>query len=131
MAARRQIKTLVYVVESKLTLLLLRGDHQLNEAKLAGALGTAQFRAATAEEIFGRLGAHPGSLGAVNVSELPVYVDETLRGAVDMTTGANEDGFHWRHVSIGRDVSVTQWADLRRVEAGEACARCGRPLKLR
>src|SRR5881392_1640725 len=48
----RQIKTLVYLVESKLVLVLLRGDHQLNEAKLAGVLGTAQFRAASADEIF-------------------------------------------------------------------------------
>jgi prolyl-tRNA synthetase len=127
----RQIKTLVYLAESKAVLVLLRGDHQLNEAKLAGALGTTQFRAATADEIFGELGAHPGSLGAVGVKKPVVYADENLRGAVEMTTGANEDGFHLRHVSLDRDIAVTQWADLRRVEVGEACARCGQPLKVR
>jgi prolyl-tRNA synthetase len=58
-----QIKTLVYLVESKPILVLLRGEDQLNEAKLAGAIGTTLFRAATADEIFGALGAHPGSLG--------------------------------------------------------------------
>ncbi|PYL00362.1 MAG: proline--tRNA ligase, partial [Verrucomicrobia bacterium] len=69
--ADRQIKTLVYLVESKLILILLRGDHPLNEAKVAGVLGTTQFRAATADEIFAELGAHPGSLGAVGISKLP------------------------------------------------------------
>src|SRR5437016_9024971 len=129
--ASRQIKTLVYLVESKMVLLLLRGDHQLNEAKLAGALGTAQFRAATADEIFSELGAHPGSLGAVGVKKLPVYADEVLRGAGGMTTGANEDGFHFHHVSLESDIAVKQWADLRLVRAGEPCANCARPLKIR
>src|SRR5438093_12879743 len=124
--ADRQIKTLVYRVESKMALLLLRGDQQLNEAKLAGALGTAQFRAATADEIFSELGAHPGSLGAVGVKKLPVYADEVLRGAGGMTTGANEDGFHFRHVSLERDIVVKQWTDLRLVRAGEPCLNCGR-----
>ena len=129
--AHRQIKTLVYGVESKMVLLLLRGDHQLNEAKLAGALGTAQFRAATTDEIFAELGAHPGSLGAVGVKQLLVYADEVLRGASGMTTGANEDGFHFRHVTLERDIAVKQWADLRLVRAGEPCANCARPLKIR
>jgi prolyl-tRNA synthetase len=62
--AEKQIKTLVYLVESQPVLLLLRGDHQLNEAKLAGALGTPVFKPATAEEVYEALGAHPGSLGA-------------------------------------------------------------------
>ena len=75
-AAHDQVKTLVYVVESKLVLILLRGDHQLNEAKLAGALGTAEFRPANDEEIFSAMGAHPGSLGAVRFTALPVYADE-------------------------------------------------------
>ena len=133
--AGSQIKTLVYLVESKPVLILLRGDHQLNEAKLVGVLGTTQFRAATAEEIFAELGAHPGSLGAVAATvksrKIPVYADEALRGAVGMTTGANEDGFHLRNVSIDRDIQVSRWADLRLVQAGEACAQCGQPLKVR
>ena len=48
-----------------------------------------------------------------------------------MTTGANEDGFHFRNVSIERDIKVTQWFDLRTVTAGEPCAKCGKPLKIR
>jgi prolyl-tRNA synthetase len=129
-AAGVQIKTLVYMAESKIVLILLRGDDQLNEAKLISALGTATIRPAEAEEIFAALGAHPGSLGAVGVTKLPVYADERLRAAAEMTTGANADGFHWRNVAIGRDIQVAQWADLRLVQAGEACPKCGQPLKV-
>ena len=130
-AGGSQIKTLVYLVESKPILVLLRGEDQLNEAKLAGTLGTAVFRAATAEEIFDALGAHPGSLGAINVSKYPVYADERLRGAQGMTTGANEDGYHVRNVSIERDIKVKQWAELRLVKEGEPCPKCGLPMKIR
>jgi len=127
----RQIKTLVYIVEDKPVLILLRGDHQLNEAKLTGAVGTAAFRPAEPEEIFAALRAHPGSLGAVGVKHLPVHADEALQGAAGMTTGANEDGFHLRQVEIARDIQVTLWSDLRLVRAGEPCVHCGQPLTIR
>lgn len=129
-AADRQIKTLVYIVASKIALVLVRGDDQANEAKLTGAFGTGEFRAATGEEIFEALGAHPGSLGAVNVIKFPVYADETLRGVTGMTTGANENGFHLRNVSIDRDIKVAHWVDVRTVCAGEPCPKCGQPLKI-
>ncbi len=129
--ANRQIKTLVYVADSKPVIVLIRGDDQLNEAKLAGVIGTPIFRAATAEEIFAALGAHPGSLGAVGAKNISVYADTRLSGANEMTTGANEDGFHLRNVSIERDIVVTKWWDLRTVTPGEPCAKCGKPLKIR
>jgi prolyl-tRNA synthetase len=133
--ANRQIKTLVYIADSKPAVVLIRGDDQLNEKKFAGKIGTTIFRQATAEEIFGAMGAHPGSLGAVTAtrkkSEIQVFADERLRGANEMTTGANEDGFHLRNVSIERDIQVSQWADLRTVTVGEPCVKCGKPLKLR
>jgi prolyl-tRNA synthetase len=131
--AERQIKTLVYLVAGRLTVVLLRGDDQANEAKLAGAFGTTVFRAATPEEIFAALGAHPGSLGAATkVAEagLPVIVDEVLRGAKGMVTGANEDGYHLRHVDLDRDIRASRWADVRTVQAGERCVGTGRPLKI-
>src|SRR6185369_6520031 len=56
---------------------------------------------------------------------------ERLRGASGMTTGANEDGFHLRNVSIERDIVVTHWTDLRLVQPGEPCPKCGQPLKVR
>jgi prolyl-tRNA synthetase len=129
-AAERQIKTLVYQVDNRVVLLLLRGDHALNEAKLAGVLGTAEFRAATVEEMVAALGAHPGSLGAMGVTDREIYADEALRGAKGMITGANADGFHLRNVSMERDIQVTRWADLRLVAAGEGCVTCGAPLQV-
>ncbi len=128
--ASRQIKTLIYIVDSKPVLIQMRGDDQLNEAKLAVALGSPTFRPAEAEEIFSALGAHPGSLGAVGVQGLTVLADERLRGATGMTTGANQDGFHLKNVSIERDTQVTKWADLRLVNAGEPCPACQQKLKI-
>jgi len=133
-AGHQQIKTLVYLVQGKLVIVLMRGDDQLNEAKFVGQIGTNEFRAATADEIFGAMGARPGSLGAVKTamkSEIPVYADEVLRGAKGMTTGANEDGFHFRHVEIERDIEVNHWVDLRTVKVGEFCVATGLPLKIR
>lgn len=129
--AAGQIKTLVYLVDSRPVLLLLRGDDQLNEAKLAGCLGSANFRPGEPEEIFTALGAHPGSLGAVGVARYDVIADERLRGAMDMVTGANEDGYHLRNVAVERDIPVDRWADLRLVQAGECCHTCGQALKVR
>lgn len=131
-AANRQIKTLVYITDGKPLLILVRGDDQLNETKLMARTGAVQARPATAEEIFALLGAHPGSLGAVSFSKQDVRVlaDERLRGANDMTTGANEDGFHFRNVSLERDIKVTDWFDLRTVREGEPCVKCGKPLKI-
>ena len=130
--ANRQIKTLVYIAGSKPILILIRGDDQLNETKLLAKTGAVAVRPATVEEIVPLLGAKPGSLGAVvNVStDVKVFADERLRGANDMTTGANEDGFHLKNISIERDIKVTEWFDLRTVNAGEPCAKCAKPLKI-
>ena len=128
-AAEAQIKTLVFIAEDKPAIALVRGDDQINEAKLCGALGTAIFRAAEAKEIHAALGAYPGSLGAVGVKGIPVFADEQLRNAAGMTTGANEDGFHIRNVNVARDLPDVQWADLRTVREGEL-SEGGQPLKI-
>ncbi|MDF1564050.1 MAG: proline--tRNA ligase [Deltaproteobacteria bacterium] len=120
----RQIKTLIYRVEDDLRIFLLRGDHELNEAKLAGATGTEVFRPATREEIVEALGAEPGSLGGVKFDKLPITADTCLKGRRDMVTGANETGFHLKHVDVARDIPVKAFADLRTVTAGEGCPQC-------
>ncbi len=128
----RQIKTLVYVLDGTLTLVLLRGDHPLNEQKLVDATGAAEIRAADPAEIQDALGALPGSLGAVDAflhSPLPVIADEALRGRRNMFTGANID-VHLRGVDVERDIEVGKWADLREVEAGQRCVRCGGALEI-
>ena len=131
--ANRQIKTLVFIADSKPVIILIRGDDQLNETKLMAKTGAVAVRPATPEEIVPLLNAKPGSLGAVvNVpAGVQVFADERLQGANDMTTGANEDGFHLKNVSIERDIKVTAWFDLRTVSAGEPCAKCAKPLKIR
>jgi prolyl-tRNA synthetase len=127
-AGDRQVKTLVYIVDDQLTLVLLRGDHALVEQKLVDALGAVSVRPAQPEEIQAALGALPGSLGAVGVTDLPVVADLALRGRRGMATGANTDDVHLRGVDVDRDITVGTWADLREVVAGEACARCGTAL---
>jgi len=126
--ADRQIKTLVYMVDGKPVLLLLRGDHQLVEQKLIDQIEAGEIRPARADEVRSALGASPGSLGAVGVVGHFVIADEALRGRRDMVTGANEDGFHLRGVEIDRDIQVKAWLDLRQVAAGEGCPLCGQPL---
>src|SRR5690606_7854801 len=124
----RQIKTLVYVIDGETVLVLLRGDHALSEQKLADGTGAVNLRPAREEEIRAALGASAGSLGAVGVRGLRVLADLALQGRRDMTTGANEDGFHLRGVDVARDIAVSAWLDLRAVAAGEPCPLCGGPL---
>lgn len=129
-AAEHQIKTLVYVLDEEITLILMRGDHALVEQKLTDTSGATTIRPAQPEEIRAALGASPGSLGAVGVTGLRILADEALRGRTAMTTGANRDGVHLRGVDLARDIAVTRWADLREVTAGEPCPACGTPLEV-
>ena len=122
-SADRQIKTLAYMLAEELTLVCLRGDHDLEPQKLADGTGAADIRPATGEEIVAALGAHPGSLGAVGV-ELDVIADPALRGRSNLVTGANEDDWHLRGVDVGRDITVGRWLDVRSVSDGETCATC-------
>ena len=128
--AEHQLKTLVYLADGKPVLAILRGDHQLNEAKLQTATKADVLRPAHAEEIKQLLGALPGSLGGVGVKNAPVFVDESLKGRARMTTGANIDDFHLRGVSVERDLSHGTFADLRIVGAGEGCPRCEGTLEV-
>ena len=127
-AADRQIKTLVYVLDGDPALILMRGDHPLQEQKLQDQTGAIDFRPAHPDEIRDLLGADAGSLGAVGVAEARIVADRSLEGRTNMTTGANVDDHHLRGVSVERDIDVTQWADLREVSAGEPCVDCGEPI---
>ncbi len=128
--ADRQIKTMVYMLDGELALLLVRGDHNLVEQKLMDGTGAVAVRPAHADEVREALGALPGSLGAVGVTDLTVYADPALEGRRNMTTGANRDDFHYRGVDVSRDITVSKWIDLRGVAAGDACPECGEPLEV-
>ena len=129
-SAVNQIKTMVMVLAGEVVLALLRGDHQLNLQKLQDASGAVEIRPATGEETFTSLGANPGSLGAVGVTEFKVFSDLALDGRIGMVTGANEDDWHLREVSVERDISVDAWVDIREVQSGEACVDCGAVLEI-
>ncbi len=128
--AERQIKTMVMVADGDVVLALMRGDHQLNIQKLVDSTGAIELRPATPDEAKAALGAMPGSLGAVAVKDLRIFADITLQGRTNLTTGANEDDWHYRGVDIGRDIAVTEWADLREVTEGEPCSNCGTALDI-
>jgi prolyl-tRNA synthetase len=123
--ARQQLKTLVYAADDQLVLAVVRGDHELNEAKLQTATGASVVRPAHPEEIPPLMGAHAGSLGAVAFTRAAVFVDTALAGRTSMVTGANQDGFHLRGVDVQRDLLAHgKRAELRTVQAGEGCPRC-------
>jgi prolyl-tRNA synthetase len=134
--AAQQFKTLLYVGDGRLFAVVLRGEDELEEAKL-GSLGFAVRRPATPEEIAPVMGAKPGSLGAVrgtiaNPGALAgIFADQAVRLIGNGVTGANRDGFHLRNVNVARDLAVTQFGDFRRVREGEPCPKSGRPLKIR
>jgi prolyl-tRNA synthetase len=126
-AADQQLKTLIYVADEKPVVAIVRGDDQLNEAKLQTATGASILRPAHPEEIQRWMGAKPGSLGGVGLAEksLRVFIDQRLVGLSGVVTGANKDGFHLRNVSVPRDLAHATPVDLRTVNAGEGCPRCG------
>src|SRR4051812_3056834 len=128
--ADQQLKTLVYVGDEKPLVAIVRGDDQLNEAKLQTASGASVLRPAHPEEIQRWMGAKPGSLGGVGLAgkALRVFIDNRLAGLTGLVTGANRDGYHLRNVSVPRDLAHAVSADLRTVNAGEPCPRCGSPL---
>ena len=129
--AERQIKTLAYGIDGELVLVLLRGDHDLALQKLADGTRARELRAARADEIRAALGAGPGSLGAVGVTGRKILADPALQGRRNLTTGANQDDFHLRGVDVGRDLSISEWMELREVKDGEACPLCEAPLQVR
>ncbi len=134
--ASRQIKSLVFIAsidgKAQPLIVLLRGDHQLHETKLADSLRAVAVRPAHPEEIRDLLGASAGSLGGVGAKQkaqvmnrdLRIVADSAIKNRRNMTTGANKDDYHLRGVDISRDIPVDEWLDLRAVVSGEGCPRC-------
>jgi len=113
----------VIVDDSGPTLVLVRGDHRLNEIKLQNALG-APARPAEQAEVRELFGSEPGFIGPVG-SSVRVVSDEALRGLHGLVTGANRSGFHLEGVEPERDFG-TEWVDVRTVEEGDLCSRGAR-----
>ncbi len=102
-------------------LLLLRGDHELNEIKAAKIAAIAPFRFATEGEVEAYLGCKPGYIGpvAVNPEKVLIFADRAVAAMGDFICGANEAGLHLSGVNFGRDLPEPIVADLRNVVAGD------------
>jgi prolyl-tRNA synthetase len=123
------LKTLAYVAGEQMVLALVRGDDELNESKLAGALGGVVARPAHPEEILERLSAEAGFLGPVGVRGARVIADEALRGRRNLIAGANRNDTHLRNVTPGEDFDAV-FTDLRTARAGDGCPHCDGRLEL-
>jgi prolyl-tRNA synthetase len=132
--------------KTRAVIVLLRGDHSLNEAKLSTALGGKEFRPMHDEEIRQLFNSPAGYLGPVKIPALSsaqsssetqkillealplLLADTALRGRKNLITGANKENYHLKNVTPGRDFYPTDWVDLRSAAAGEGCPKCGSPL---
>ncbi len=122
------LKSLVYNAGDALVLAVVRGDHDVNEVKLARALGVDEVRLASAEDVKRATGAAVGFAGPVGFVG-KVVVDRDAASVSDGVTGANETDYHLLHVAYGRDFNGLQ-ADIRSVVDGDLCPECGASLKL-
>ena len=129
------LKSLLYVTleddeetEPRQALIVVRGDHEVNEIKVARAMGAGGVRLASEDEVKASLGAGAGSVGPVGTpDDLRVIVDHAVAHVADAVCGANVDGYHLQHVAFGRDFEAER-AHLRVVGEGDACPRCGEAL---
>ena len=108
-------------------LLLVRGDDEVNETKLAALWPDA--RPAHPAELEQFTGAAAGSIGPVNLRDarVRVFADLALRGRRNLVAGANREGYHLRGLTPGRDFQP-EWVEVRQVRPGDACKNCGQPL---
>jgi prolyl-tRNA synthetase len=148
-SAKNKIKTLAYTAEEKEAktgkirtrgiVVLMRGDHQLNEAKFAAANGGKETRPMQEDEIKQLFHSPAGFLGPTGIewakdakdTEKPLLlVDHALEGRTNLIAGANKEDYHLKNLTPGRDFQPTAYADLRSVTAGETCPNCGQPLRI-
>lgn len=124
-------KSVVYIVEDKPLLILMRGNDQLNETKLSSVLGTTLFRPAEPNELIEYTGASAGSIGPINLkTKMRIIADNLLKDCNGLVSGANEDGYHYKNIDFRRDCNITEFYDLRTVEDGEPSVISGAPLRV-
>ncbi|MDZ5781842.1 proline--tRNA ligase [Marinococcus luteus] len=114
------LKTVVFDADGRLVAVLMRGDHDVNEVKVANAVGAEVLEPASAERIEKAFGAEPGFIGPAGLSEdVEVLADYAVRGMAGAVCGANENGRHYQNAVPERDFPVGQYADLRFIQEGE------------
>ncbi|MGB3681611.1 MAG: His/Gly/Thr/Pro-type tRNA ligase C-terminal domain-containing protein, partial [Rubrobacteraceae bacterium] len=107
---------------------VVRGDMDVNETKLANTVGATELRPARPEEIRAR-GAEPGYGSPLGVEGAFVIVDDAVAESPNLVAGANEEGFHYLNVNLGRDYEADAVADIAAAEDGSACPVCGRSMR--
>ena len=117
MDLKKTVKAVAVMHDGEFHLLLLRGDHELNEIKAQKVIG--DFRFAGDKEIEASLGSRPGYIGPVGARNVKVVADRRVALMSDFVCGANEEGYHLTGVNFGRDLAEPQVADLRNVVAGD------------
>lgn len=125
----RLMKSLLFVVEGKPVMVLVRGDYEVNEAKLEKLLGGTP-QPASPEAVLKLTGASVGFVGPVGLNGVEIIGDLSIRGQTDLTTGANEDDYHLTGLEPERDFRVDRYADVRTIASGDRCAQCEGKIEL-
>ncbi len=127
------IKTLLLIADGKPVAVLLRGDRELNEIKLAHLLNAEEIAFATPEQVQAMTGAPAGFAGPAGLKGVEkIYADKELMAGNDWIAGANKADTHVRCLSLVRDVELPlEWADLRNAAVGDICPCCGKPLEIK
>ncbi|ENQ3078523.1 proline--tRNA ligase [Bacillus multifaciens] len=113
------IKSMVFKVDEKLIVALVRGDHEVNDVKLKNLYGAAVVELATHGEVKELLNCEVGSLGPIGTAEVEIIADHAVQAIVNGCCGANEEGFHYVNVNPERDFKVSQYIDLRFIQEGD------------
>ena len=125
----RLIKTMIYETDKGPVVALVRGDLEINEAKLKRLLHCEWIALADEEKVRGVTGAPPGFAGPVGL-EVRIVADHSVSTIVNGVTGANEEDYHYINVNPGRDFAVDTWGDIRFALEGDPCPRCDGRLSL-
>ncbi|MEE8317881.1 MAG: proline--tRNA ligase [Candidatus Omnitrophota bacterium] len=126
----QMVKTLIYVADKKPVAVLIRGDHEANEAKIKKHLKCSQLEMATEEIIKKVTGGPLGFSGPVGLKGIRIIADRDIKGMADFVTGANKKDTHLINVNLDKDLKVEEWADLRLVTEGDICPRCNKNIKI-
>ena len=114
------IKSLLFKADEEYVLVLVRGDHEINDIKLKNLLGADQVELATSEETVSVLGSEVGSVGPFSIpAEVKIIADQAVKYVRNGAAGANETGFHFINVNVERDVEAITFADLRFIKEGD------------
>ena len=123
--ADKCIKTLFFQADNELICVLVRGDHEVNDVKVQRVHPCLSLEMAEEADVVKLVGCNFGSLGPVGLSGVKIYADLAVEQMVNLVCGANEEAYHYINVNPGRDFQVIGYYDLRMLEEGEPCPKCG------